>query len=161
MPQLRLERSYIERRWLKHFCSPHSGLARQVSPSSSSDLAEQLQRRLRGETLDETLDDLPLQIDGEKRLLQQTLQRFTAQEAAMQVSLSGNTLRHSHPGANRRIFSSLSSRSAARKGAQAWAWPCARKSCSRMAARSACTHAPGTARSALSPYRGDWFMPGG
>jgi NtrC-family two-component system sensor histidine kinase KinB len=69
MSQLRLERSYIERRWLKHFYSPHSGLARQVSPSSSSDLAEQLQRRLHGETLDETLDDLQVQIDGEKRLL--------------------------------------------------------------------------------------------
>jgi NtrC-family two-component system sensor histidine kinase KinB len=34
-----------------------------------ADIAEQLQRVLRGESLDETLDDLQVQIDGEKRLL--------------------------------------------------------------------------------------------
>jgi NtrC-family two-component system sensor histidine kinase KinB len=48
-----------------------------------ADIAEQLQRVLRGESLDETLDDLQVQIDGEKRLLAYSLSGVSHSEGRL------------------------------------------------------------------------------
>ncbi|MFZ3153235.1 KinB sensor domain-containing domain [Pseudomonas sp.] len=52
-----------------------------------ADLAEQLHRVLQGESLDETLDDLQVQIDGEKRLLAYSLSGVSHNEGRLMCAV--------------------------------------------------------------------------
>ena len=52
-----------------------------------ADLAEQLQRVLQGENLDETLEDLAVQIDGEKRLLAYSLSGVSHNEGRLMCAV--------------------------------------------------------------------------